>query len=117
MRQVNGLEYGTEEWRLDVPDDAVVFERPPAEQIHTPLENPAPKLQEALQDPIGAPRLDALVDSGSRVAVVMNDWMGGSLYAAPAVLEILRRAGVEEKNIRMMVAGGTHAKVTRRGIG
>ena len=113
MKRVNGLEYGTESWHFEVPDDATVFEHPVAEQVHPPLSNPAEKLQEALQQPWGMPPLDQLVDRGSRVSITMNDWMGGSLYAAPAVLDILRRAGVKNENIRMMVAGGTHAKVTR----
>lgn len=113
MRRVSGLEYGTAGWHIDVPDDAFVFERPPAEQVHPPLEDPGKKLQEALQQPIGMPPLDELVDRGSRVAITLNDWMGGSLYAAPAVLDILRRAGVKDGNIRMMIAGGTHAKITR----
>ena len=113
MRKVSGLEYGTESWHIEVPDDAIVFERPAPEQIHLPLTNPAEKLQEALQQPIGMPRLEDLVDSSSRVAITMNDWLGGSIYAAPAVLQILRQSGVKNENIRMMIAGGTHAKVTR----
>lgn len=113
MKRVDGLEYGKESWHLDVPDDAVVFEHPAPQQVHLSLSNPSEKLQETLQHPLGMPRLDQLVDHTSRVSITMNDWMGGSLYAAPAVLSILRQAGVKDGNIRMMVAGGTHAKVTR----
>jgi len=113
MKRVNGLEYGAESWQFEAPDDSIVFEHPAPERVHSPLSNPAEKLQEALQQPIGMPPLDQLVDASSRVSITMNDWMGGSLYAAPAVLDILRRAGVKDENIRMMVAGGTHAKVTR----
>ena len=102
MRRVNGLEYGAESWHLEAPDDAIVFEHPAPEQVHPPLSNPAEKLQEALQQPLGMPPLDQLVDRGSRVSITMNDWMGGSLYAAPAVLGILCRAGVKEENIPMI---------------
>jgi hypothetical protein len=55
-----------------------------------------------------------LIDKDSRVAITVNDWMGGSYYAAPVVLNVLKRRRVEEHNIRIMIAGGTHAKVTRK---
>lgn len=113
MRQVN-LEYGDDIWTAEVPDDTIVIEDIPTQQIRSPLQTPIFALQEALAQPLGTKPLEQLVDSDSRVSITVNDWMGGAYYAAPLTLDILRRQGVRDENIRFMVAGGTHAKVTRR---
>ena len=114
MKGVKVFELGAESLEIDLPDDTVVFDRPPQDQIHPAQANPTDGLAEALEHPTGMSRIQDLVDKNSRVTITLNDWMGGSYYAAPAVLDLLARAGVQDKNIRMMVAGGTHAKVTTR---
>ena len=113
MGQVN-LMYGEGTWNFTVPDGAVVVDDIPAGQIRAPLQDPVASLREALAEPLGMEPLERLVDKDSKVAISVNDWMGGSFYAAPVVLEILRSRGVQDRNIRIMIAGGTHAKVTRR---
>jgi lactate racemase-like protein len=83
MKRVSGLEYGNTTWTFEVPDDAFVMEAPPAEQIRPPLADPLSALKQAMDGPLGMKPVDQLVDSGSRVAIALNDWMGGSYYAAP----------------------------------
>lgn len=113
MRQVS-LEYGNDAWTFQVPDDSIVVEDIPAQQVRPPLQDPVSALRESLAQPLGIEPLEKLIDAGSRVAITVNDWMGGSYYAAPLALDILRSRGVKDQNIRIMIAGGTHAKVTRR---
>src|SRR5262249_28128374 len=113
MRSV-GLEYANGEISVELPDDSLVIEGLPPERIRPALSDPESALQQALAEPLGMPRLDELVDSRSRVTLTVNDWMGGSYYAAPAVLDLLKRRGVSERNVRIVIAGGTHAKVTRK---
>src|SRR5438552_13902585 len=113
MRQV-ALEYGQGMVCCEVPDDALVIEGVPPGRVRPALSDPVAALEDALDSPMGMPPLEELADRSSRVAITVNDWMGGSYYAAPAVLERLKRSGVLEQNIRIIIAGGTHAKVTRR---
>lgn len=113
MRSVN-LEYGVGTSTFEVPNEATVIEGPSNDQVRPPLGDPVAALRAALAEPLGMEPLDTLVNSDSRVTLTVNDWMGGSFYAAPIVLDILRRQGVKEGNLRIMIAGGTHAKVTRR---
>jgi lactate racemase len=113
MRQVS-LEYGGDILSLDVPDDSVVVGGVPTNQVRPPLKDPVAALREALDQPLGMEPLEQWIDKHSRIAITINDWMGGSYYAAPLVLDILRARNVEPQNIRIMIAGGTHAKVTRR---
>jgi hypothetical protein len=108
------LEYGSDAWTFDAPDGSAVIEGVPATQLRPPLIDPSAALREALSEPLGMPSLEQLVDRHSKVALSVNDWMGGSYYATPAVLEVLHSRGVKPENIRIIVAGGTHAKVTRR---
>jgi hypothetical protein len=56
------------------------------------------------------------VTSSSKVTIAINDWMGISVHAVPVVLEELRGAGVDERNVQIIVAGGLHPKVTRRDL-
>jgi lactate racemase len=113
MRLVT-LEYDQSTVELESPDDATVIEGVAADKIYPALSDPAGALEEALDQPMGSEPLEQLVDKDSRVTITVNDWMGGSYYAAPAVLQRLKRRGIKEENIRIMIAGGTHAKVTRK---
>ena len=98
---------------LDFPEGTCVIERVPESQVHPPLSDPASALDTALENPIGTAPLQDLVSKDSRIAITLNDWMGGNYYALPAILRLLKLRQVPVKNIRIMIAGGTHAKVTR----
>jgi hypothetical protein len=111
-RTVN-LEYGKAEWAFDVPEDAQVIDDIPPAQVRTPLADPVAALHQALNEPLGFETLDKLIDRNTKVAITVNDWMGGSFYAAPVVLDLLHKKGIKDQDIRIMIAGGTHAKVTR----
>ena len=47
MRRL-GLEYGSDTWTFDAPDESVVVEGVRADQVRPPLEDPVSALQEAL---------------------------------------------------------------------
>lgn len=112
-RQVN-LEYASEMWPFEVPEDAIVVDDVPAEQVRPPLPDPVAALREALAQPMGIAPLERLIDHNTKVSITVNDWMGGSFYALPVVLDLLHKKGLKDQDLRIMIAGGTHAKVTRR---
>src|SRR5437870_1581406 len=111
--KVGGIDYGRETpWEIEVPDDAVVIENTSEDRIPPPLEDVPAAVREAIRDPIGTKPLADQVTSNSKVTLAINDWMGVSVHAVPVVLEELREAGVDERNVRMVVAGGLQPKVT-----
>ena len=68
----------------------------------------------ALDEPLGTPVLEEMVHPGQQVLILSDDntrptptWK-----ILPSVLERLRRAGVAEKDIEILIAAGTHRPMT-----
>lgn len=116
--KLSGIDYGLQApWEIDVPDDAIVVENTDPDRVPAALEDPAQAVREAIRKPYGAVKpLADQVTSSSKVTIAINDWMGISVHAVPVVLEELRGAGVDERNVRIVVAGGLHPKVTRQDL-
>jgi nickel-dependent lactate racemase len=73
------------------------------------------EVERALAHPIGAPPLGQLARPGQRVAIIVDDYTRKTPVALmlPPVLERLRTAGIEQHDIRIVVALGTHRPMTR----
>jgi hypothetical protein len=112
--KVDGIDYGLgAPWEIDVPDDSIVIENTEESRIPPALADVPQAVRDAIRNPMGTAPLADQVNGSSKVALILNDWMGVSVHAVPVVLEELRAAGVDERNIRMVIAGGLHPKVTR----
>ena len=72
--------------------------------------------EQALDGPIGTPRLEQLVKSGQTVAIVVSDmtraWQRLPVYL-PLLLKRLNDAGVPDAKIRLICALGYHRGLTR----
>jgi lactate racemase len=113
MKTVAGIDYGIgTPWEIELPNSATVVDGVDESRIPPPLENVDSAVREAIRNPHGMKPLGDLVNSGSKVTIATNDWMGFPPGVA-VVLEELQEAGVDERNIRFVIAGGLHPKVTR----
>jgi hypothetical protein len=75
-------------------------------------------LEQALNSPIGAPRLEHLVSPGTQVAIVVDDpsrWTPVS-EALPIVLSRLHAAGVHVQDVTISVGVGRHCAVDREAM-
>jgi hypothetical protein len=75
----------------------------------------ARRLHETLDFPVDQPKLETRLGPGSRVAIVVDDpsrWTP-THHTLPIVLERLRNAGVEARDISISFGVGRHAEVTR----
>jgi lactate racemase len=102
------LPYGKGTLPLDVPDKNLLEVIVPKEFIQP--RQPELMIKEALQDPLGTNRLSEVVCSGDTVAVVIDDYTRPcptKMLLLP-VLEELRLAGVNDSDILIIVATGTH---------
>lgn len=72
-------------------------------------------LQEALDNPIGTPRLENMVSSQDQVLIVINDHTrpGPTQEMAEAIIERLKLAGLSENQIEFIVATGSHRGSTQ----
>lgn len=79
---------------------------------------PAGDLEElirgAIEHPIGTPPLEELVEPGQRVAIIVDDFTRKTPVAQilPLVLGLLEKKGVDEDQVRIIIASGTHRPMT-----
>ena len=99
---------------LEVPDRNLLGEFRPRE---LPERRPvAQQVADALRNPIGGPRLGAMVGPTQKVLLLVDDFTRPTPVAEmlPAVLTELREAGVEQRNISFLTAPGTHRPMTEQ---
>ncbi|MDN5300912.1 MAG: lactate racemase [Thermoanaerobacteraceae bacterium] len=99
---------GKETIEFDIPDDFTY-------EILTPNEYPViddfrEKLEESIKKPISSLPLTELVKPGQKICLIVND---NTRYVpqdviVPEIIDELRKAGVEGKDITIVIATGTH---------
>ncbi len=108
------LPYGkTETVTIEVPDEnlAFVIDRGEASTLKDARE----ALREALRSPIGTPALKDMVKKGDRVVIVGDDATRPTpqKMLMPVLLDELNAAGIPDGDITLVVALGTHRKMSR----
>ena len=102
------LPFGKGTLPLDVPDKNLLEVALPKEYIQP--RKPELMIQEALHNPLGTDRLSTLVSPGDTVAIVIDDYTRPcpTKMLLPPVLAELKEAGVNDLDIVIIVATGTH---------
>jgi nickel-dependent lactate racemase len=83
-------------------------------RVQASLEQEAARLAEALDNPVGAPWLEDMLRPHQRVAILVDDLSRPTPVARmlPAVLERIRKAGVPDEHVTVVIALGTHRPMT-----
>ncbi len=111
------IEYGPGSLPADLPDSAEIFI--PGETVQDPpaLENPEKATRESILNPIGMPPISELVGNGAKVTISIPDKVKGGFQptshrktAIPILIEECLKAGVEKKDIKLIIATGLHRK-------
>lgn len=102
------LPYGKQTVPLDVPDERLLDVVLPKEIIQP--ERPEFLIADALQKPLGSDPLSKLAGAGDTVAIVVDDYTRPcpTQQLLPPVLEELRRAHVNDSDVLILIASGTH---------
>ncbi|MEM4258456.1 MAG: nickel-dependent lactate racemase [Candidatus Thermoplasmatota archaeon] len=102
------LPYGKRYLSVDVPDSNLIEVVLPREFISP--EKPEIIVQQAVLHPVGTQRLSELSEPGDTVAVVVDDYTRPcpTHYLLPPILEELHDAGVDDADVTIIVACGTH---------
>jgi nickel-dependent lactate racemase len=105
-------------WTLDWSRGPLTIELPArnvGQAIEPPelpmLGTPVGLVERALERPIGSPRLEELVRSGDRVALLVTDWhdrIVGQEGVGELILGRLNAAGVPDEKITLVHAAGLH---------
>ncbi len=106
------LAYGRGQLELELPDSHSihVLEKPSV----TPLGDPAAALSQALERPIGAPRLGELASGRRDAVIVISDATRPvpNALLLPPLLAALRDAGIPASAVAVQVATGLHRPCT-----
>jgi nickel-dependent lactate racemase len=102
------LPYGKGTVPLDVPEKNLLEVVVPKEYIEP--RQPEQMIQEALKDPFGTERLSTLVGPGDKVGIVIDDYTRPcpTKMILPPVLAELKNAGVNDVDVLIIIATGTH---------
>ena len=102
------LPYGNKLVEVDIPEDNLLVLASPKEikGIH----DAEVEIDRALDNPIGSKRIGEIAKPGDNVVLLVDDntRLTPCSKILPKVMERLREAGVKEKDIRIVVALGTH---------
>jgi nickel-dependent lactate racemase len=97
---------------LEIPDSNLLAVLVPREADHPrPL---AELVEEALDQPIGAERLEKLVSASAQILLLVDDITRQTPAAGvlPSVFRRLLASGARRENIRILIAAGTHSPMT-----
>ncbi len=83
-----------------------------------PVQNEAAEIQRALTHPIGAPPLQEMARGAERVVIVADDntRLTPTHIIVPLLLNTLNEAGIPDETVEILIALGTHRKMTEKEI-
>lgn len=118
MKQVL-VEYGDAKLPVEVPDHATVF-TVGVDNQDPPEVDPFEATTQALANPLGMSPLSRLGKRGSKVVIAFPDRVKGGTHelahrkvSIPLIVAELRRAGVLDRDIKLVCAMGLHRKNTK----
>jgi nickel-dependent lactate racemase len=102
------LKYGRNGLTVEVPDHAQIIRS----KYIPGKEDEARAILEAIRNPIGAPKLSDLVESGQTVCIVHTDITRATPNERllPVIIQELEGAGIVPKNIRLLNGLGMHRR-------
>lgn len=116
------VEYGDTKMEVEVPDTATILTPNDLRQDPSAVD-PYQATKKALDNPLGMPPLRKLAKSGMNVVICCPDRVKGGAHkdahrkvCIPIIVEELKKAGVELKDIRLIMCPGLHRKNTKAEI-
>ena len=99
---------------LDVPEGRLLAQLEPRRL--EPSKPVSQLVEEALDNTIGSPRVEELVAPNTRVLLLVDDITRQTPTAAllPSLLRRIEARGCPRKNVKILIAAGTHARMTQQ---
>jgi nickel-dependent lactate racemase len=106
------LLYADKTLNVNIPQDRILFDVGPREV--EPVEDLSRAVYEALASPIGTPPLRNLVGQARNAIIICDDYTRPTPIdeIVPLLMDELNASGVPDSDIKILVATGTHRKMT-----
>jgi len=110
------LPYGKNSIEIEIPKKNIYFIIDKKETV--PLRNPRDKIKKKLKRPVGLPPLSQMVSSGDKIVIISDDITRPTPQniILPTILNELNENGVSDKDIEVIIALGTHRKMSEKEI-
>lgn len=110
-----GFDYGEMRDRFSVAVDADNLPNLIQAKEIPPLDDFPGKVRQALDEPIGSPPLKDLVKPGQKILMIISDITRpvGSEQFMPVLVNYLNEAGIQDEDMQILVATGTHREATK----
>jgi nickel-dependent lactate racemase len=71
------------------------------------------EIKRAIQNPIGHAGIQALAQKGDKTLIIVDDFTRATpaYKILPVIIKELNKAGISDRNIKIMLAGGTHRRM------
>ncbi|MFW6138289.1 MAG: nickel-dependent lactate racemase [Spirochaetota bacterium] len=98
---------------VDIPDKNITAFLKPKETEHTE-KSEEEVIKDGLRNPIGSPPISQIVKKGQKILILVDDYTRSTPTNTilPQVINKLRAAGISHNNITLLIASGTHRKMT-----
>ena len=115
MKHRINIPYGEIEKHLEVDDRNLLFSVEPPIPPRPSQKEEQDEVRRAISNPIGTPSLFELIQSEHKVTILVDDFTRPTpaYKVMPVVLEILAKIGVEDENIKIVIARGMHRRLSR----
>ncbi|MBM3241255.1 nickel-dependent lactate racemase [Candidatus Poribacteria bacterium] len=115
MKHSINIPYGDSEKRLEVDDKNLLFSVEPPIPPRPSLREEQDEVRRAISNPIGTPNLDTLIQPQHKVAILVDDFTRPTpaYKVMLVVLETLAKVGVADDNVNIIIARGTHRRLSR----
>lgn len=106
------LKYGSGKVKISVPEENIAGVL--SGKHMGPVKDPAQKVLESLEKPIGSPPLSKIVKKGEKVAVVVSDYTRATKadLFLPVLINKLNEFGIPDNDIFIVFGNGTHLPQT-----
>lgn len=106
------LNYGESKLDFSIPSENIlwIIDR----GVMKPLDNPIKRLHELLENPLSGPALKDLASGAKKVIILVDDNTRPTpaYLILPTILKDLNESGINDENIDIMIALGTHRSLT-----
>ena len=110
------VNYGSQEIELNIPENNLCFNLCPKEC--SKIDNVKEEILNAIRNPIGCLPLQKIVNSQDKVVIIADDYtrLTPVNIIIPVLLDELNHSGVKDKNIKLVIAGGSHRPMSSNEI-
>jgi len=107
--------YGDSEKSFQLDEEHLLYHVEPRLPPRPSQKEEEARVRAALENPVGAYKLSDLLNPKDKVVLLTDDWTRTTpaYKITPVVLEEVLNAGVKEKDIMVIVARGTHARLSK----